>query len=344
MPTLQPGPLTLAALCERLGAEPPAGLKPDLQLTGLTTIAASRPGDVTFLTRPRLRPEATVCKASLVLVPKGLDFDDERALVVADVGAAIISLLEHFHPVIEPPPVIHATAVVDPTAKVGERVALGAHCVVEAGAVIGDGARLGPGCVVGPGAVIGPDCRIHDRVTVASGCKLGARCILHTGVVIGADGFRYESVNGRLAKMPQVGIVEIGDDVEVGANTTIDRASFTVTRVGDRTKIDNLVQVGHNCEIGSDCVIVAQVGIGGSCKLGRGVIIGGQAGLSDNTTVGDGVRIAGQAGVHGEIPAGSEIAGSPAVDARTFFKAHGVFRQLPEIYRQVRPFLEGSKS
>lgn len=332
--------LTLAELCERLGVEKPSALPAELVLKGVTTIAASQPGDVTFLTRPRLRPDATVCKASLVLVPPRMEFDDERALAVPDVSAAIVELLHHFHPEIDAPASIHPSAVVDPSASIGEGVALGAHCVVESGAVVGDGARIGPGCFIGPRAVVGPGSRLHDRVTIAADCRIGARCVLHTGVVVGADGFRYELIKGRLTKMPQVGTVEIGDEVEIGANSTIDRASFTATRVGDRTKIDNLVQIGHNCEIGSDCVIVAQVGIGGSCRLGRGVVIGGQAGLSDNTTVGDGVRIAGKAGVHGEVPSGAEIAGSPAIEARQYFKAVGVFRQLPDLYRQVRPFLE----
>jgi UDP-3-O-[3-hydroxymyristoyl] glucosamine N-acyltransferase len=331
--------LNTVSLCELLGVERPDGLA-DADLTGITTLEAAGPGEASFVSRPKFRDAAIESKAGVILVAAEMDFDDPRGLPVPGVPAAVMKVLQHFHPVPEPRTDIHATAVIGEGAEIGENVQIGPYCVIGAGATVGEGSILGSHCILEDGASAGPNCLLHPRVTIGARCIVGARAVIHSGVVIGADGFRFEMIEGRPTKMPQVGIVRIGDDVEIGANTAIDRASFTETTIGDRTKIDNLVQIGHNCEIGSDCILVGQSGMGGSTKLGRGVVMGGQAGINDNVNVGDGVRIAGQSGLGKNAPPLSAWAGSPAIEAKTYLRAAGVFQRLPKIYAQMRPFLE----
>src|SRR5690606_30541371 len=201
------------------------------------------------------------------------------------------------------------------------------------------GSRIGAHAIIGDDTVIGSHAILHPRVTIADRCVVGDRVILHSGVVIGSDGFRYEVIDRMPTKIPQVGIVVIDEDVEIGANTTIDRASFSQTRIGARTKIDNLVQIGHNCEIGSDCLIVAQVGIAGSVKIGRGVLLAGQVGVGDNLTIGDGARLGARSGVHRNVPAGVDLAGAPAMDSRLFFRVASVMKRMPDLYERLKPIL-----
>jgi UDP-3-O-[3-hydroxymyristoyl] glucosamine N-acyltransferase len=188
---------------------------------------------------------------------------------------------------------------------------------------------------------IGEGCILYDRITLAAGTVLGRRVMIHSGAVIGADGFKYEVGARGLLKIPQVGHVVVEDDVEIGANATIDRASFSVTRIGARTKLDNMVHIAHNCDVGSDCLIAAQTGIAGSTRIGRGVLMGGQVGIADNASVGDGCKIAAKAGIRGEIPAGAEVSGAPAIDAKRFNRVWAISTRLPEIYMKVRPLLKG---
>jgi len=210
----------------------------------------------------------------------------------------------------------------------------GAH--VSSGAKIGRGTILYPGVFVGEEVRIGEECILYSNVTVREGCRMGNRVILHAGAVIGADGFGFALEGGRRVKIPQVGIVEIGDDVEIGANTTIDRATLGVTRIASGVKIDNLVQIGHNTVVGADTIIVAQTGISGSCRIGSRVVLGGQVGVADHVTIGDGAQVGAQSGVHRDVAPGGAVLGAPAIPAPEARRTMAALPRLPELLRAVR--------
>jgi UDP-3-O-[3-hydroxymyristoyl] glucosamine N-acyltransferase len=331
--------LTTAGLCRLLGVEPPAAA-PDVRIDGITTLELATERQVSFLARRKMAAAAAGSRAGLLLVPTGWAGSDPRAVAVPHVWEAVLRVLEYFHPAPARAAFRHPSAVVDASAVVGADVWLGPCVVVEAGATIGAGSRIEAHGFIGAGVRIGRDCLLHERVTVREGCQLGDRVIVQPGAVIGSDGFKYEQIGGRVTKMPQVGIVVVEDDVEIGANATIDRASFSVTRIGARTKIDNLAHIAHNCEVGPDCLIVAQVGIAGSAKIGRGVILAGQAAVADHTVIGDGTRVGGQSGVHGKIPAGQDLLGTPGMEAKQWARAQVILRRLPELYARLRPLLD----
>ncbi|MCB2156812.1 UDP-3-O-(3-hydroxymyristoyl)glucosamine N-acyltransferase [bacterium] len=310
--------------------------RPDREITGITTLDLAGPTEASFVIRRKLVPRALESEAGVILVPPSLRIDDERAVTVPEVWAGVLVLLEHFYPALPPEAVVHPTAIVPESTTLGDQVSIGPYCVLEENVTIGARTRIGAFNSIGRDVSIGADCRLHDRVTLAIDTQVGDRVILHSGVVIGADGFKYEVIGGRLLKVPQVGNVVIEDDVEIGANSTVDRASFATTRIGARTKIDNMAHIGHNVEVGSDCLIVAQVGVGGSSKIGRGVIIGGHAGIADNTEIGDGSKIAAMAGLHGKIPPRSVLAGAPAMDANVWRKMAAINRKLPEVWPKLR--------
>ncbi len=239
-------------------------------------------------------------------------------------------------------PGIHATAVVAPLAQVGVNAAIGPFAIIGEDAHIGEGTQIGAHAVVGAGCWIGKDCRIHARVTLYGGTRIGDRTEIHSGAVIGADGFGYAFGEGRYWKFPQAGIVEIGDDVEIGANTTIDRGSLADTRIGSGVKLDNLVHIGHNCEIGEHTVIAAQAGLSGSCVFGKHVVVGGQAGFGERCELEDGAIIGGQAGVLGgkTIRHGETVWGTPARALDKFKEQYVWQARLPELAKRIKK-LEG---
>ena len=333
-------PILLSELCRRVGIPLPEGTE-DREIAGISTLELAGPAEASFVTRKKLVPRAQESRAGVILVPPPVLLTDERAVTVPEVWAAVLVLLEHFYPPLPAQSFVHPTAIVPESAALGENVSLGAYCVLEDDVRIGDGTRVGAFCSIGRDVEIGRNCRLHDRVTVAIDTRIGDRVILHSGIVIGADGFKYEMVGGRLCKVPQVGNVVIEDDVEIGANSTIDRASFSTTRIGARTKIDNMTHIGHNVEVGSDCLIVAQVGVGGSSKIGRGVVIGGHAGIADNSEIGDGAKIAAMAGIHGRVPARAVLAGAPAMDANLWRRMAAIERKLPDLWPKLRRLAEG---
>jgi UDP-3-O-[3-hydroxymyristoyl] glucosamine N-acyltransferase len=234
-----------------------------------------------------------------------------------------------------PAPGIHPTAVVDVTAEVSPEASIGPLCTIEAGVRVGARAVLEAGVHVGRGSSIGRECWIHPRVVVYRECTIGERVRLHAGVVIGADGFGYEFQGGQHRKIPQVGTVVVEDDVEIGAGSCVDRARFGRTVIGRGTKIDNLVQVGHNVVVGPLCILVAQVGIAGSTVLGTGVIVGGQAGFADHLRIGDGARVAGQSGVARDLAPGETVMGSPAIPVLLEQRFAVLRQRLPEYAKRI---------
>ena len=328
--------MKLREIAERLGAALEGD--GDLDITGVAGLREARPGELSFVAHPRYAAAAARTQASALVVAADWSGPLPCARVrVSDPEKAFVGIAELFTPPpVGPAPGVHPTAVVSPGARLGAAVAIGPHCVIEAGAIIGDRTALFAGCYVGFGAAIGPECRLYPHVSIRERCRLGARVILHDGVVVGSDGFGYTAgADGARHKIPQIGAVEIGDDVEIGANTTIDRARFGRTVIGNGVKIDNLVQIAHNVIIGDHAVIVAQVGIAGSAEIGARAILAGQAGISGHLTIGEGAVIGPQSGVNRDVPPGAKVLGSPPVPMGEYLKAHTHTMRLGEYRRRI---------
>jgi UDP-3-O-[3-hydroxymyristoyl] glucosamine N-acyltransferase len=304
-------------------------------------LAHAGSGDLSFLANPKYRAQFDQTRAGAVLVPEGTSGGHTTLIVCADPYLALAVVTAELHPApalpagIEPGAHVHAEARVDPTATI--RVA----AVVDARATVGARSRVGPGCYVGRDARLGDDVVLHAGAKVLDGCVLGDRVILQAGAVIGSDGFGYAAdAQGRRHKIPQVGIVELEEDVEIGANTTIDRAAFGVTRIGAGSKIDNLVQIAHNVTLGRDCVVVSQSGIAGSTSLGDRVVVGAQAGLVGHIHVGDGVTLAARTGVAHDIRDAGVYSGVPAMSHRLWLRVAAAQKAVPELLRRVRQLEE----
>jgi UDP-3-O-[3-hydroxymyristoyl] glucosamine N-acyltransferase len=326
-----------SAIAQAVNGRFEGGSDPDL--TGAAPLDHAVATDLTLLTSPRYAGEADGTGAGAVLVTEDLAGrlrPDLPRIVVADAHAALSILLPLLYPPHRSPAGVHPTAAIEPGVTLGENIRIGAH------AVVGSGTRIGNGVVIGPHAVIGRLCRIdadaylHAHVTLYDGVVVGARSVLHAGVRAGVDGFGYSHRDGRHVKVPQVGRCVIGADVEIGANSCVDRGSIGSTMIGDGCKIDNLVHIGHNVQLGDHCIVIAQVGIAGSTRAGRYVTFGGQAGINGHIAIGDGATIAAQAGVFGDVAPGETVSGYPARPHRESLRAQaGVFR-LPELMKRLR--------
>ncbi|WP_372807878.1 UDP-3-O-(3-hydroxymyristoyl)glucosamine N-acyltransferase [Pontiella sp.] len=329
--------MKLADIAEQLG-----GLLEgdgDLEIRSVAGLKEAGSGDLSFLANPKYAAQVATTKASAVIVP--LDWDREVACALVRCGNsdhAFAQAAELFYePVPVPPAGVHPSAVVDESAQLGEGVSIGPNCTVEAGVVIGANTVLQANCVVAYKSVIGADCMLYPLVSVREFCRIGDRVIVHNGTVIGSDGFGYAvQVDGSRTKIPQIGIVVIEDDVEIGANVAIDRARFGKTRIGKGTKIDNLVQVAHNVVIGEHAVMCGQSGISGSTTVGARVIMAGQSGLAGHLEVGDGAIVGAQAGVMKDIPAKDFVIGSPAMSHMQTKKMIANMVTLPKLKEKVR--------
>ena len=308
----------------------------EVLVTGVAGLEHAGPGDITFLARPALRDLLPDCKAAAVIIGPGQEAD-RPALRVDDPYRAFVLLLHRSAPPQDRifPPGIHPTAVIAPSAELGPGVRVGPCAVVGEGCKVGARVMVGPQTVLEPDVSLGADCILYAHVVVRERCRLGCRVVLHPGCVIGADGFGYLPGKDSMMKIPQVGIVVLEDDVELGAGTCIDRATTGSTIVGSGTKIDNLVQVAHNVRIGRGCVFSAQSGIAGSCKVGDGVFMGGQVGLRDHLRVGDGVRIGGKSGLHKDVADNETVFGYPALEARESMRIAAALRRLPDLIKRV---------
>ncbi|HEY6000407.1 MAG TPA: UDP-3-O-(3-hydroxymyristoyl)glucosamine N-acyltransferase, partial [bacterium] len=304
-------------------------------LTGAAGLAEAGPGDLTFVEDARHLQTAAAGRAEAVLLPPGLELPGRNVIRLSNPRLAFAAALELFHPRRHAVPGVHPTAVVEPGAVVDPTASVGALCYVGAGARIGARAELRAQSHVGAGAAIGEDALLHPGAIVLERVSVGARAILHAGSVVGADGFGYVFDGAAHRKIPQIGTVEIGEDVEVGAGATIDRATVGITRIGRGTKIDNLVQVGHNVQIGEHAILVAQVGIGGSASIGAGAVLAGQAGVGDHAVVGPGARVGGQAAVLRHVAPGATVAGFGPQPHGEFLRSQAVFEQLPQLRRRV---------
>ncbi|MGH9729029.1 MAG: UDP-3-O-(3-hydroxymyristoyl)glucosamine N-acyltransferase [Candidatus Acidiferrales bacterium] len=301
--------------------------------------------DLIYVDAAKHRARAQTSTAGCVLVREGMKLDGKTLLVVANPKLAFAKAAAWL---LEPESIargVHSTAVIAPSAKLAADACVGPYAVIEAGAEIGAHAEIGAFCFIGKGASIGESCRLHPRVTLYSGARIGKRVTLHSGAVIGGDGFGYVYGDGRHWKFPQIGSVEVGDDVEIGNNTTVARGSLGATRIERGVKLDNLVHVAHNVRIGEHTVIAAQTGISGSCDIGHHVLIGGQAGLGDHCQIEDEAVLGGQTGVlNGKTIRAKEIVwGTPARPLAQFKRQYALFARLPELVERVRKLEEGKR-
>jgi UDP-3-O-[3-hydroxymyristoyl] glucosamine N-acyltransferase len=303
-----------------------------LAIVAATSARSGRPDTITFAENEAALEAALAGDVGAVVVGRGCEVDTAKTLIRADhARIAFVAIAAALHPEALPAPGVHERAFVDPTATLGEGVSVGPSAVVGAGCEIGAGTAILPGAVVREGVTIGPDCRIHPNVVLYPGVTLGARVVVHAGSVLGSDGFGYVDTPEGKVKFPQIGTLVVADDVEIGANTTIDRAALDETRIGRRTKIDNLVQIAHNVVIGEDTAISSQVGIAGTAEVGSRVVMGGQAGVGDHAVVEDGVVLGGQTGVpsHKRLRPGAYWS-TPARPVKD------VLRQMAEVSRLSR--------
>ncbi len=309
-----------------------------IDIRGVEGISEAGPGEVSFVANPRYAVEAASTKASALIVTEDWICDCPVALIrIKNPDEAFEKVAALFYtPPPRPDAGIHPSAVIAADAKIGHNVSIGALCVIESGAKVGAGTVVMPQCYVGRKAVIGEECWLHPQVSLREEVRIGNRVIVHNGAVIGSDGFGY-SVDGQgvRTKIIQRGTVEIGDDVEIGANVTIDRARFGKTRIGNGVKIDNLVQIAHNVVIGNDVVIIAQVGIAGSVHIGDKVIIAGQAGVSGHLHIGNGAVIGAKAAVTKDVDAGEYMIGVPAIPAQRFKRMQAGMMLLPKFKERV---------
>ncbi len=309
----------------------------DLPIASARTLGEARPGDITFIENDKHAAQLHTTRASAAVVPAALPNNGLPVIRVADPLTAFVTIVRHMQGTVEPPP-----CGIDPLASVHATVRIGPEASVFPLAVIGEGTVIGARCRIHSGVVIGRFCQIGDDVLLYPNCVLydgtilGQRVIVHGNAVLGADGFGFRFQGGRHVKVPQLSHVEIGDDVEIGACTTIDRGPFQATRIGTGTKIDNLVQVGHNCQIGKHNLLVSQVGIGGSSSTGDFVVLAGQVGVADHVHIGTGAVIGAQSGVTKNIPAGQRAFGIPARPEREQKRILMSLEKVPGIRKDLR--------
>lgn len=309
----------------------------ELCVTGLNGLKEAQPGDLSFFADPRYESLLEETKAAAILASSDFEENGIPVIQVKDPYFAFSKLLKDYErEVLVHPTGIHPSAVIAESAKIGPGATIDANVRIEENCEIGENCVLYAGVYVGRDSKIGPNTVIYPNTTIRERCTVGARCIVHSNVAIGSDGFGFSLVNGVRAKIPQVGTVVIGDDVEIGSNSAIDRSTTGRTVIGSGTKIDNLVQIGHNVIIGEHCTISGSTGISGSAKIGNHVMIGGQAGIGGHLEIGDNSMIAGRAGINKSVPPGSIIAGFPQNEARVTRRILMSLPYLPKLLRRVR--------
>ncbi len=322
---------------------------PDAAVSTFAKIEEAGPDAITFLANPKYTHHIYDTQASVVLVRR--DFEPERPVSatmirVDDPYDTLSRLLEFAAQALTPQPSgVEQPCYVAEGVDVPADAYIGAFAYIGAGACLGKGVKIYPQAYVGPGVTLGEGTVVYPGAKIYHGCRIGARCIIHAGAVIGSDGFGFApTADGSYHKIPQIGIVEIADDVEIGANTTVDRATMGATRIGRGVKLDNLIQAAHNVEIGEHTVMAAQAGVAGSTKIGAHCMVGGQVGFAGHITVGDRVGLAAQSGVAHSIPAGAKMMGSPAIDARDYMRQTVYIKRIKELADRISALERASKS
>jgi len=326
--------IKLSALAEMLGLEYTGE---DFDIAGVNTLDKAGPDEISFLVNPKYAQQLDATRAGCVLTSGPYVDKVDRALVSSNVYMDLAKVVDVFA---EPQgclsgvnelAYVHESAVVDQSATVYPFAFIGA------GATVGAGTTVFAGCYIGEKSTVGSNCILYPNAVIMGGLSVGNNVILQPGAVLGGDGYGYAQTPAGHKKIPQIGNVVVEDNVEIGSNTAIDRAALDTTKIGMGSKIDNLVQIGHNVEVGQHCLIIGQVGIGGSTKVGNGVILAGQVGVADNAAIGDGTMVGAQSGVSGKVAPGSKLAGTPVMPAGTFLKSAGVcMPKLPDLFKRVK--------
>jgi UDP-3-O-[3-hydroxymyristoyl] glucosamine N-acyltransferase len=327
--------MKLADLAERVGCE----LRGDggVEIVRAAPIETAGPGDISFVANPRYARYLKTTRASAVVLRADAPEVPLPSLRTSNPQLAFARAVEHLYVPLEPPPGVHPTAVIAPGAVIGPRASIGAYAVIGERVRIGCDARIAPHVVIYPEVVIGDRFTAHAHATVRERVWIGNDVFLHAGVVIGSDGFGYvPSEDGGIHKIVQAGDVRLEDEVEIGANTTVDRAAVGSTVIRKGAKLDDLVMIAHGCEVGEQSMLAGQVGLAGSTRVGRWVRMGGQAGAAGHLTIGDGAQVAAQTGIASSVAAGAVVGGCPATDITTFRRVSAALRRLPSLLRRVR--------
>ncbi len=306
----------------------------ELEISGVASISDANYGDITFISDKKWLKDLKDCKASAVIVKEDIKDINKSQVIVKNPLYSFSKLLAIFYPPPRPDKGLSKLAYISEKATLGNDVTIQPFAFISDFVKIGSGSIIYPNVFIGEHTIIGENCLIYPNAVIQHKVKIGNNVIIHSGAVIGADGFGYVQEGGTHNKIPQVGTVIIEDNVEIGANTTIDRATTGATIIGSGTKIDNLVQIGHNVQVGSNVILVSQTGIGGSSKVGSGVVLGGQVGVADHVTIEDGTMIAAKAGVMGRVSRGI-YSGAPALPHRDWWRAISIFNKLPDLKRKV---------
>jgi UDP-3-O-[3-hydroxymyristoyl] glucosamine N-acyltransferase len=308
---------------------------PDKQISGVRSLGEAKETDLTFLANPKYAPQVATTRAGLILIDEREKTEDPRLIRVKDAYYAVARVLQQWFASIPLPEGVAATARIDPSAKLGRNVRIGSFVSIGPNVTIGDDVAILESSTIGADSSIGSGTVVYPNVTIYHRSIIGERCILHSQSVIGSDGYGFATYEGRHHKIPQIGIVRIENDVEIGAGTKVDRAALGETVIGEGTKIDNLVQIGHNVRIGRHCLIVSQVGIAGSTEIGDYVVFGGQAGAAGHIRIGSRVQVAAQSAVMKSWDGPVRIAGTPARPLRDHLRSEAMVRRLPELIERL---------
>ncbi|MDR0340100.1 MAG: UDP-3-O-(3-hydroxymyristoyl)glucosamine N-acyltransferase [Puniceicoccales bacterium] len=316
---------------------------------GIASLDRAGPGELSFLSNGKYTALVPNCRASILLLPK--DYVGEPPpggayFLLENPSLAIGILCEEIERKrnCPPKPGVHPSAVLSETAKIHPSASVGPFCVIGREVCIGARCRIGSHCTIGDRCFLGEDILLHPQVTLYPDCAIGDRCIIHSGAVVGSDGYGYVWEKGKQQKLPHVGRIVVAEEVEIGANCCIDRARFAETTIGAGTKLDNLVQIGHNVSIGKNCLLVAQSGVAGSTELGDGVVLGGQVGIAGHLKIGSGVQIAAQSGVTADLPPRSVVRGTPALPLGIAGRLYVYWKYLPELFRRVEKLEKGQEN
>ena len=324
----------------------------DPEITDVADVEQATTGTLSYIEGGKFAAQVGKTDASALILPQQETLQaeaQERGIAwIATPQARLLfaQAIALFYQPFRPAPEIHPTAVIHPSTQVGNEVYIGAHVVIQAGVKIGDGVCIHPNVVIYPNAQVGSRTVLHANCTIQERTRIGADCVIHSGAVIGSEGFGFVPISTGWFKMEQSGCTVLEDGVEVGCNTTIDRPAVGETRVARNTKIDNLVQIGHGCQIGQNCALAAQVGMAGGVKVGNRVILAGQVGIANQAKIGDGAIASAKAGIHNDVEPGAIVSGSPAVPHKLFLKASAIYNRLPEMYqtlKQLQRHLEAKK-
>jgi UDP-3-O-[3-hydroxymyristoyl] glucosamine N-acyltransferase len=324
----------LSDLADLLGAEVVGDGSREIK--GVRPLDSAEQEHLSFLHNPKYVEDARSSRAGAILVADPSSLPGRDLLVCPEPYLALAHALEYFYPRESPPPGAHPSAVVAEDVKLGENASIGPLAHVGSGSSLGAGSAIGPGCMLGREVVVGAGTVLHPRVVVEDGCRIGDRCVIHSGTVIGSDGFGFATVDGTHHKVPQVGIVVIEDDVELGSNVCVDRAALGETRIGRGTKVDNLVQIAHNVRVGEGCLLVAQTGISGSTTIGHHSVFAGQAGCVGHINIGSGVILAARAVATKDVPDGVMLSGHPGRPHREWLQNNANVQRLGGLRQRVK--------